>query len=413
MNQAWLMFSQHAAQVVVAGLWQGCMATLLVAIGLSLLPRITAARRFAVWLATFALALILPFISHAKPLTETANASLQIAPVWGLVFTGLWLIAFVWRMGGLALQARRLRQIWLRAQPLQTSPEVAVLLANGPRKPDLYRSDDVAAPSVIGFLAPRLLLPSSMVSEVSESELQQIVLHECEHLRRRDDWLNLLQKVALAVFPLNVSLVWLDRRLSLERELACDAQVIAATGAPLDYAACLARLAEHRMGASRMALALSAWAQRSELARRVYTLLVPVRSVSLMNSRVATTGLACLLVVASGGMARVPQLVSFSTPALSASANPATFTVSRANDPVVPVMFHAAPPRPLSIVRVSSHHAPRSRATHKRYPGAWNAQRMYTTVAYPKPARQALVEVRFSYSYAAVPFGDGWLIVQL
>ena len=41
-------------------------------------------------------------------------------------------------------------------------------------------------------------------------------------------------KVALALFPLNPALFWVDRQLSLERELACDAGVVTATAAPFD-----------------------------------------------------------------------------------------------------------------------------------------------------------------------------------
>ncbi len=59
--------------------------------------------------------------------------------------------------------------------------------------------------------------------------------------------MNLLQKIALVLFPLNPALLWVDRRLSLERELACDAGVVASTAAPFDYAHCLTRLAEHRL----------------------------------------------------------------------------------------------------------------------------------------------------------------------
>ena len=57
-----------------------------------------------------------------------------------------------------------------------------------------------------------------MFAKLTLPELRQVVLHECEHLRRRDDWMNLLQKIALAMFPLNLPMLWVDRRLSLERE---------------------------------------------------------------------------------------------------------------------------------------------------------------------------------------------------
>ena len=243
------------------------------------------------------------------------------------------------------------------------------------------------------------------MATVSDAELRQIVLHECEHLRRYDDWLNLLQKLALALFPLNLALIWVDRRLGLERELACDAGVIAQTGAPLDYAACLARLAEHRMGRGRFVLALSAWARRSELARRVYTLLAPVRSVSRLGSRAALAGLACVIVIAAEGMTRVPHLVTFSSPVFSAAASPVPLPAESFGAKAVPVVFHPAVAR-------AARRPVRVRAVQKRLP-ALIQPRMYSTIARTTRRPDGLVAVRISYSYAAVPFGDGWLIVQL
>ncbi len=73
------------------------------------------------------------------------------------------------------------------------------------------------------------------------------MLHEVGHLRRADDWINLLQKLSLVVFPLNPMLMWIERRLCLERELACDDDVLRLTKAPKAYATCLTNLAERRL----------------------------------------------------------------------------------------------------------------------------------------------------------------------
>ncbi len=85
--------------------------------------------------------------------------------------------------------------------------------------------------------------------------------------------MNLLQKVSLVLVPLNPVLMWVERRLCLERELACDEDVLRLTKAPKAYATCLTNLAEHRLGRRAAALSLSAWEKRSELARRVHSIL--------------------------------------------------------------------------------------------------------------------------------------------
>ena len=90
----------------------------------------------------------------------------------------------------------------------------------GRRAAALCVSDEVDRPSVVGFFAPRILVPAALLERLSADELRQIVLHEMEHLRRGDDWTNLLQKLSLVVFPLNPALIWIERQLCVERELA-------------------------------------------------------------------------------------------------------------------------------------------------------------------------------------------------
>ena len=128
-------------------------------------------------------------------------------------------------------------------------------------------------PSVIGFLKPRILVPDWLFGRLTQGELEQIMLHESEHLRRRDDWTNLAQKLCLVLFPLNPALVWIERRLCREREMACDDAVIRVTRAPRAYAACLASLAERGLERRVEALSLGAWQRRPELVHRVHSIL--------------------------------------------------------------------------------------------------------------------------------------------
>lgn len=417
MNELLLVSLQRAAQLVVDGLWQGVLVAAVVAAGLRLMPRVTAAQRFVVWTAAFALALGLPFL----PLTVSGQAAtLRPGLGWGAALALLWAGAFAVRSAGLLQQAWRVREIWLAATPVEVSASLQALLAECPRVAQVCISNDVTAPSVIGFFLPRLLIPAAIFADLRDDELAQIVRHECEHLRRYDDWLNLLQKLALAVFPLNPALAFVDRRLGLERELACDAGVVAATGAPLDYAACLTRLAEHRLGSARLALALSAWARRSELARRVYTLLQPVRSLSRVGSRGSLAALACLLLAAAEGGVHAPRMVLFgaveapvaamAVPLTAPSTEPQTGTrvglATGLTARATPVMFHAASVHAAARIPMRRAVALKRR---KQAPGP----RLFRTSTTLRMVPAYMVPVRFSYSYAAVPFGNGWLIVQL
>jgi beta-lactamase regulating signal transducer with metallopeptidase domain len=397
-----------ASQLALNGLWQGVLVAAVVAGCLRVLPRVSAAQRFAVWVTAFAIAAGLPFVELAG--VHAARAEVEVGQGWGAAVACVWLALAVVRGSRLLLQAARVRRIWLAARAVSVPAAIESLLRACPRGPQVCASDAVDAPSVIGFWSPRLLIPSTMLAELTEDEFRQIVLHECEHLRRGDDWLNLLQKVAIAVFPLNLGLLWVDSRLGLERELACDAGVVAATGGPLEYASCLTRLAERRLGGGRLVLALSAWARRSELARRVYTLLDPVRGLSRAGSRGALAAIACVLLATADGIAHAPRIVSFASPAAAAVAD---VQYAQPLAPAVPVIFRAD--RQPSI-QLTSTSAPRARkASALRHRSRPAAEPGFYTTAAPRrvEARSYMVPVEFTYSYAAVPFGDGWLIVQL
>ncbi len=420
----WLSLSEQAAQVVVDGLWQGALVTLLVALGLRVLPRVSAAQRFVIWVLGFGLAAAVPFLPVATGGGQaTSGTAVLLGESWAYGIAGLWLAAMVWRSVRLALEARRVRRIWREARPVEVSAELSALLTACPRDVEICSSDQVNAPSVIGFRSPRLLVPRGLVAELTAAELRQIVLHECEHLRRRDDWLNLLQKVALAVFPLNPALLFVDRRLGRERELACDAGVVTATGSALEYASCLTRLAEHRLGRSSLALALSAWAQRSELSRRVYALLRPARRVSQAGARAALATMACVLMATADGVAHTPALVSFTRVARSsplvAAGPPAVLQALPVVSPTSESHPESLRMKAVLVSAVAPFQARSFVRDHvvircvRRSARAPQLMAPITIPAFSRMAPSYPVPVKISYSYAAVPFGDGWLIVQL
>ena len=166
---------------------------------------------------------------------------------------------------------------------------------------------------VLGFRERRLLLPPWMVPTLSYKELRQITLHECEHLRRHDDWSNLLLQIILMLFPLHPALAWLHRRIRVQRELACDAAVVAATARPLAYATCLTRLAEKRIQRNHLRLALAAWGRESELLQRVNALLRQATAWNRRQSGVAAGAGAVVLFTLSVAIARVPPFVVIAT----------------------------------------------------------------------------------------------------
>jgi beta-lactamase regulating signal transducer with metallopeptidase domain len=447
--------SRMAATSVVSGLWQGTVLAVGVGICLWLVPKTTAAIRFALWTVVFAILVVLPLL-HANGFRAGGEltghgAIVQVDPRWSFAVAALWLVASLVRAIKLAVAGVQLRRIWKRAMPVEAGPgcEAALALA-GSRGVTLCTSADVDRPSVIGFFSPRILIPREVFERVTTVELEQIVLHEVGHLRRHDDWINLLQKISLVLVPLNPALLWIEKRLCFERELACDDDVLRLTKSPKAYAMCLTSLAEQRLGRRAAALSLGAWERRSELSRRVHRILSWTEGMSRTRAYAVMSVVTLGLVGGAAGLSRCPQFVSFSGGAVTQEAAvqrlPAAGyqTVGYQNvvfHPAVVSSVSGAPHETLlkaSMSVDSSRRAlpPVKRAaakSHRSVPkpvlvqakqnramvqGPQQLQRWVVLTAWDGSARARMMltvssDPEVSSSFAAVPTPDGWLVIQL
>lgn len=432
----WL--SQLAAGAFVAGLWQGAVLAAAAWACLRMLPRTSAAIRFAVWTAVFALSAALPFLhsdsSHAQALAAS-GALLRFDVRWTFVIAGLWAVLSLMRAARLAIGGIRLHKIWKRAIPVAMPPLMADV---APHKATLCTSSEVDRPSVIGFLSPRILIPEGLLERLSAPELEQIVLHELGHLRRRDDWINLAQKLALVLFPLNPALVWIERRLCLERELACDDDVLRLTRAPKAYARCLTSLAEQRLERQAATLSLGAWERRSELGRRIHSILRSSKGMGRVQSRVVMGTLVLALVGGATELARCPRIVSFAS--AEPVAQPSAEMLPAAYHPVLATEQNAAhevllksqaPAAIVPAVHRQPTHAPRAqmqrpqmRTVRKTQPRQRPVQQWVVMTSWSSSGATGVTRVsRMVFAvpgehaavpqYAAVPTVDGWLVLQL
>jgi hypothetical protein len=442
--------SRLVATSFVSGLWQGIVLAAGVGLCLRLVPRATAAVRFAIWTVVFAILAVLPLVHafglHGGSGMAGRGALVQVDVRWSFAIAALWLMVSLVRGVKLAMSALRLRGIWKRAVPVEGCEEI--LSAAGIRGVELCTSKDVDRPSVIGFFSPRILIPEELFARLTTVEFGQIVLHELGHLRRRDDWINLLQKLSLVVVPLNPVLIWIERRLCLERELACDDDVLRLTKAPKAYATCLTNLAEQRLGRRAAALSLGAWERQPELVRRVHSILRGAERMGRTQARVVMSALVLGLLGGSAELARCPQLVSFSRAALPASAEVQRLPETGAG--YQPVAFHvpndvagnaSGAPRQ-TLLKASMpvdrggrglQSASKPAVKHRRAVHALAVQRSgqdraampqvrrwVVLTSWQQPSRPGVIfavdvdrDREFSYSYAAVPTAGGWLVIQL
>lgn len=432
--------SAGAVGDLIGAIWEGTVLAAGVFLCLRMLPRLSAAWRSLVWLNVFLLLVLL----HVLPALRASQVSaseghrwhIDLDPRWSLAIAGVWLLLSLWKAVQLVGGAVHLHKLARRATPLDCDESLRALLSLGPRgrAVELCTSDEVARPSVFGFFRPRILLPPLLAEKLTELELRQVVLHEMEHLRRADDWTNLLQKIALVLFPLNPVLVWVERRLCAERELACDDRVLLSNGARRAYAICLTRLAEYSMLRRGLSLVLGAWDRRPELARRVHRLLAgPSRG---MGSRQAGLATASLIVGVLGGtlaLARSPQLVGFAEKGVSPNHSKTTAELHSVTAPPGTVRDLNARQAESAPRLVQAKAVMPSRTAHPRSAAKIGRNRMVARNAAKKPAAsdqgwlvltqwtdsaappRAVLALKFSPrgSYAAVPTMNGWLIVQI
>ena len=329
-------FAQAAAPAAVAALWQGAAVAAALVLCLRFAPRVSAAQRFALWAAGFAVVVGLPVLplllnssgaSAAAPIPEAAVKPLMHLDIrWAFIIAAVWLAASAIRAGELAFHALRLRRLWKAAKPVEIGVGIdsraksrvrETLAASSHTRPiEICTTRDLDCPSVIGFFVPRILIPEWLFSRLTPGELEQVVLHETEHLRRRDDWTNVLQKLALVLFPLNPGLAWMARHLCREREKACDEGVVRRTQAPRADAACLTTLAERGLPQRELlrrahAGSLGAFTRRPELVHRVHSILRRKQSLNPLVAGALVGVVGCGLVIGALELSRSPQLVAF------------------------------------------------------------------------------------------------------
>jgi Zn-dependent protease with chaperone function len=317
--------ARFAAPVAVTALWQGVAVAGALALVFRLAPRVPASHRFVAWAAGFVAVAALPLAPlflHAAGSGESSGVTaagaihqpwLQLDMQWSLAIAALWASFSLMRAVDLAVHAARVRRLWKRAIPVTLPGPMSA--RDGwfglRRSSQICSTLDLDRPNVIGFFAPRILLPRWLLERMTPAELEQVVMHEAEHLRRGDDWTNLLQKVCLVLFPLNPALWWMERQLCREREMACDEGVVRQTRAPRAYAACLASLAERGLARRAAALSLGAWQRRPELVNRVHRILARKPALSPLATGAFLAVVGCGLVAGSVELARCPQLVAF------------------------------------------------------------------------------------------------------
>ena len=359
-----------------------------------LTPRINAATRHAIWWMVLAVVVMLPAGFTIRDLRATApsvqavstvtaastpDAAEEAAPAppasyasenrrptvsgwtpfeirtgtWGEILGAIWAAVFLAQFIRLLLGYGRLRGLKQRARA--ASPELQQRLRQWlsacgiGRRVGLLVSDEAATPLAAGFLHPAVVIPTRLLDEFSQTDLDHVLLHESSHLARRDDWANLICRLAFGALWFHPAAVIALRRIEREREMACDEWVVSATGAARPYAASLARLFEFCVARRHDALASGMAGHGSHLGERIEVLVKRQGTQSRRISMLRVLGCAAVLIFLVALASHTPRWVvmaqdEWATPAAPAAPVPPALAVPPAAPAPAAMAAPASPP---------------------------------------------------------------------
>lgn len=251
-------------------------------------------------------------------------------------------------LGWQLIRIRRLKLGSAEANPELNARFLSLRESLGVRRNVTLRmSTACRSPLVLGFFKPVILLPADADLVASEYVLR----HELAHVRRGDDWANLIQRSIKALFFYHPAIWWVSRRISLEREIACDDQVLQSTMRPRTYALLLADLAG-RMQASVLAPGVST--NQSQLKQRIDMILNTKRNTSprLAKARLGLIATFAALVAALA-IYLAPRLAfaqsADAAPAAGLAIDAPSATISAAPSAEIATTAEVAPPPPSSV----------------------------------------------------------------
>ena len=321
------LFDFHALVRIAAA---GVLNSLLTGIAIALLAwtvtrlfrREGSGTRFAVWFFGLAAIVVLPWVNASLGHTTSAVA----AGAFTLPESFAFYVFLIWAIGaGLGLahvalglyRLQRLRATCAPVDPerLDESLRTSLVAALAKRQVTLCTSDAVRVPAAIGYFRPVVVFPSWALAEIPPAELRAILLHELAHLHRYDDWTNLAQKIVKAIFFFHPAVWFIESRLTLEREMACDDAVLAADFSPRAYAESLVGLAERSFLRRGVQLAQAAVGQVQQLKTRLIEILRKDkdRQGSVHGWKPAIALMSLVGMASMYGIARAPRMVAFTS----------------------------------------------------------------------------------------------------
>lgn len=298
--------------ILLHSLWQGIVLAVFLKAALNLPKKVSANTRYLIACLTLVLMLLLPVATALRgnaekydvdsretafqftkpnekllmPLETPARAEMsEIESSYKLCLRQAetrffpWLV-LLWLMGVL-VSSLKLMGVWTYTQWLKQNKENLVLerwrstlqklcrQLQVSKTVVLLESSLVKVPTVIGWLKPVILVPSSALTGLTPQQFELILAHELAHIRRYDYLINLFQIIIETVLFYHPAVWWVSTQILNERENACDDLAVSVGGDAVTYADALVAMERLRKVNPSFAMA----ADGGSLSNRIHRLL--------------------------------------------------------------------------------------------------------------------------------------------
>lgn len=100
----------------------------------------------------------------------------------------------------------------------------------------------VSSPLTLGSISPIILLPTGLLSGMSTTQIEAILVHELYHIKRRDYIINICQALVEVLLFYHPAIWHINNIIREERENCCDDQTVAFCGDAIAYARALTQI---------------------------------------------------------------------------------------------------------------------------------------------------------------------------
>jgi beta-lactamase regulating signal transducer with metallopeptidase domain len=198
----------------------------------------------------------------------------RFIPVFSVIYL-LWLSV---RFGQLAFQFRDLRrgtQAGIRKAPAAWRIFVETMTSRMElgKKVEIWLSEKIDSPQILGYLKPVILLPVTAFNQLSPDQAEAILIHELAHIKRNDYIWNWVVSILENLFFFNPFARLFISVIREEREHACDDWVLQFPFIPTEYAEALLLLEQKRSARSLPLVLAAGGSSRTLLLNRVKRML--------------------------------------------------------------------------------------------------------------------------------------------